>query len=58
VFGNQRLTREDPEVCGGGDGGGGVEIVVLVDDHDDNSLVEMRGSSVSSNTQLLSTGHS
>jgi len=36
----------DPEVCGGG---GGVGIVVLVDDDDDDSLVEMRGSSVSSN---------
>jgi hypothetical protein len=47
VFGNQRWTIKDPEVCGGG---GGVGIVVLVDDDDDDSLVEMRGSSVSSNT--------
>jgi hypothetical protein len=47
VFGNQRWTIKDPEVCGGG---GDVGIVVLVDDDDDDSLMEMRGSSVSSNT--------
>jgi hypothetical protein len=49
VFGNQRWTIKDPEICGGG-GDGGVEIVVLDGDDDDDSLVEMRGSSVSSNT--------
>jgi len=47
VFGNQRWTIKDPEICGGG---GGVGIVVLVGDGDDESLVEMRSSSVSSNT--------
>ena len=53
MFGNQRWTIKDPEICGGGGGGGGgggVGIVVLADDDDDDSLVEMRGSSVSSNT--------
>lgn len=49
MFGNQRWTIKDPEICGGG-GDGGVEIVVLDGDDDDDSLVEMRGSSVSSNT--------
>jgi len=49
VFGNQRWAIKDTEICGGG-GGGGVGIVVLVGDDDDDSLVEMRGSFVSSNT--------
>ena len=42
MFGNQRWTIKDPEVCGGGGGVG----IVLVDDDDDDRLVEMRGSSV------------
>ena len=49
MFGNQRWTIKNPEVCSGG-GGGGVGIVVLVGDDDDDCLLEMTGSSVSSNT--------